>query len=137
MTSKLALCVQCKTEVKIVLHKQIFENGTEHYVWVCSICTRKNPRGDRQLFIPKLIVEKALSVAEIEAIPILMEAPVYRCVKCGKRGAELHHWAPKGIFGREEADKWPRDYLCKPCHDKWHLLVTPQLVMEKGEYGPQ
>ena len=51
-----------------------------------------------------------------------------RCARCGSRGAEEHHWAPQAIFGKDEANRWPKDFLCKPCHDEWHRLVTPELV---------
>ena len=54
-----------------------------------------------------------------------------RCAKCGVRGAEEHHWAPQAMFGKDEANRWPKDFLCKPCHDEWHLKVTPQLVTGK------
>ena len=27
-----------------------------------------------------------------------------------------------------DANLWPTDYLCKPCHDLWHKTVTPQLI---------
>ncbi len=46
-----------------------------------------------------------------------------RCVKCGDRKAELHHWAPKEIFGDVEAERWPKDYLCVPCHIAWHEKI--------------
>jgi hypothetical protein len=51
-----------------------------------------------------------------------------RCARCGRRGAEEHHWSPRAIFGKDEAETWPKDFLCKACHDEWHLKVTPQLV---------
>lgn len=63
-------------------------------------------------------------------LPVLMPDFTDRCAVCGSRGAERHHWAPKAIFGTNECEQWPKDYLCKKCHDKWHKLVTPQLVKE-------
>jgi hypothetical protein len=35
------------------------------------------------------------------------------------------------MFGKAEADQWPKDYLCKACHDQWHRMVTPKLVGKK------
>ena len=43
------------------------------------------------------------------------------CTRCGTLGTELHHWAPQHLF--EDANEWPTDYLCKRCHDKWHLTI--------------
>lgn len=57
---------------------------------------------------------------------------IYR--KCaGPCGAlafcELHHVAPKSaaFFGADEADRWPLIWLCRPCHQRWHTVVTPGL----------
>lgn len=44
------------------------------------------------------------------------------CARCGAFGTEEHHWAPKELF--EDAEQWPKDYLCKTCHEHWHKVVT-------------
>lgn len=44
------------------------------------------------------------------------------CKRCGTRGTQLHHWAPKEFF--EDAEQWPQDYLCKTCHELWHNTIT-------------
>jgi hypothetical protein len=43
------------------------------------------------------------------------------CTRCGAFGTELHHWAPQALF--EDAWNWPTDYLCVPCHQRWHRVV--------------
>lgn len=51
------------------------------------------------------------------------------CARCGAYGTELHHWAPQHLF--EDSELWPQSYLCKLCHDKWHLIIQnhkPYLV---------
>lgn len=56
------------------------------------------------------------------------------CEVCQSReNVELHHWAPAHLFG-PECDKWPVGYLCRPCHNRWHRLVTPEMTKNKGEY---
>lgn len=50
----------------------------------------------------------------------------FQCERCGKMGAELHHWMPSAIAGRD-ADRWPKGYLCQSCHAEWHRIVTPNL----------
>lgn len=82
------------------------------------------------MFIANALVEEDLSPEEIDSLPLIVNVPCNRCVKCGDRNCELHHWAPRAIFGKDECEQWPQDYLCKACHDRWHRLVTPQLVRE-------
>lgn len=46
------------------------------------------------------------------------------CARCASTdGVELHHWAPRAIFGFTEADRWPQSYLCVPCHSTWHREI--------------
>jgi hypothetical protein len=54
------------------------------------------------------------------------------CRVCGARGSELHHWAPRALFG-DEADVWPTDFLCRRCHTRWHTAIANaplQLVLD-------
>lgn len=44
------------------------------------------------------------------------------CARCGARGTQLHHWAPKELF--EDAEEWPQSYLCRNHHQEWHDKVT-------------
>ena len=48
-----------------------------------------------------------------------------RCAMCFRKAeVDVHHTAPRHLFG-EEAEYWPMQSLCRPCHERWHLLVTP------------
>ena len=126
MTKKVQ-CQWCKLETEAVLHVQLFINGARNFVWRCLSCNRPAPVKGSPLYIPKGTIELHLSQNEIAALPVLMPVFYDRCAVCGSRDVEDHHWAPRAIFG-EEAEKWPHDKLCGNCHDRWHLLVTPQLV---------
>jgi len=43
------------------------------------------------------------------------------CIRCGGRdGVQNHHWAPRIIFGFEDAESWPQAPLCQSCHSEWH-----------------
>lgn len=54
------------------------------------------------------------------------------CARCKANGTQLHHWAPKALF--EDAETWPQDYLCKKCHDRWHLTLTiPLKTLQRRE----
>ena len=54
------------------------------------------------------------------------------CRVCNAVGAEMHHWAPKHIFG-DEAERWPKDLLCRTCHARWHNMVTPNMAQMKED----
>ena len=34
--------------------------------------------------------------------------------------------APRKFFG-DDCEAWPTSYLCRPCHETWHAVVTPGL----------
>jgi hypothetical protein len=118
-------CLNCKIDTRFVLHMKFSENGAQSFAWVCSRCNRFNPAGDRQQLIPRETIEKYLTPEEVETLPTIMPQLYGRCAVCGSRGASLHHWGPKVIFGRDEAEKWPKDYLCQRHHSEWHSKVTP------------
>ena len=120
---------RCNAGTTAHLHRRIMENGSEHFCWVCAACGGYDPFRDSGVFIPKAKVIAFLSEAQIESLPIIMPNSSTRCVVCGSRQTELHHWSPRGISG-DECERWPKDYLCVPCHQLWHRKVTPQLVKE-------
>lgn len=76
----------------------------------------------------------------IEELPVLRdERPATTCERCGARGVETHHWAPKEWFGPEEAERWPTAELCRTCHQVWHWAaeraaakLTVRILRGKG-----
>ena len=126
-THKKGVCKTCKVETSAVLHVHIRQSGAVGYMWVCE---RRNRRGpyDGPLFIDNEVVQRHLTGEQIDALPIIMPDASNRCVKCGKRECDMHHWAPRAIFGAAECEQWPKDYLCVECHKEWHAKATPQLV---------
>jgi len=123
--SKKGRCVRCRVDTDFVLHKQVFSNGSENFVWVCSVCNQRNPSGDKQFFIPHQSVKGYLNEQQIDELPLLMPDLSSRCTRCGSRDAELHHWGPKELFA--DAELWPKDYLCTSCHDLWHKTMKGYL----------
>lgn len=49
------------------------------------------------------------------------------CAVCGEPATELHHWAPRAIFGKQEAERWPRSWLCAGHHEQWHIGMNAAL----------
>ena len=62
------------------------------------------------------------------------------CVRCKQEEeGELHHWAPRLVFGEVEAELWPKALLCTSCHHKWHtkMLRWALAVCEEREGVPE
>ena len=127
------LCLNCNIQTEAVLYLCLNQGGAETFVFACCRCAKRNPFGSRQYYIPRVSVEAKLTPEQIAALPVIMPDATNRCVRCGERTAEMHHWAPRKIFGNKECEQWPKDWLCKTCHDAWHKIVTPQLVKENYE----
>ena len=123
-------CPQCQRLTRQEVSRQVSANLAERFGWWCLECHRWTPSKNGGYWIAKeTLLAQGVDLALVRVVEVV-KAP--RCAKCGARGAELHHWAPRAMFGTEEADRWPTDHLCKTCHDEWHRLVTPQLV--SGNY---
>jgi hypothetical protein len=125
-TTKTDICKGCGEMVEAPLWRKFTNSGSETFVRICPVCTKFAPFGGA-LWIAKDEVYRFFTKTQIEAMPVIMPECSSRCVVCGNRTAELHHWSPKAIFN-DEAESWPKDYLCKPCHDKWHRMVTPNIT---------
>lgn len=127
-------CRRCRKETAATLHMFIRENGTTAFAYYCG-CGLINPFGTKRTFIPNAEVESNLTDDEIADLQFKVNPPAQRCARCGNRGAELHHWAPRALFG-DECNNWPQDYLCSECHAAWHKVVTPQLVKSREQENP-
>jgi hypothetical protein len=42
---------------------------------------------------------------------------------CTTDGVEMHHFAPRNVFGSTEADRWPYLPLCRTHHVEWHRTM--------------
>jgi DNA-directed RNA polymerase subunit RPC12/RpoP len=56
-----------------------------------------------------------------EELPVVADyrTEEHPCEVCGSTETELHHYAPRHIFGII-SERYARGYLCKTCHDNWH-----------------
>ena len=61
---------------------------------------------------------------EAAGAPVVEDLRVHHppCQVCGGWGTEIHHWAPRELFG-VEADHWPTAWLCRVCHQRWHDVI--------------
>ena len=120
-------CVHCKVAGDAQLARQITGAGATNVLWVCLTCNRATPAQSGGLYVPHVKLE-ALGIIP-DDLPVWRDySKDTRCVACGARGAEVHHWAPRALFG-DEADSWPTDMLCPTCHERWHkTLATPGAV---------
>lgn len=118
-------CRCCNVDTEWRLFESETKSGARQFGWRCSICNQwQNKSGPGGGF---WISQDSLAKAgvDFDSLPFVPNPNLDRCIVCGERGAELHHWAPRSMF--EDAEKWPKDYLCKSCHDRWHLVVTPNI----------
>ena len=117
-TSREQPCAYCKTNTRHDLSRSIKSNGTEQVGWFCKACRHWGTAKTGGNWIRHaLLTEHGV---DIRTLPIVNAAELSPCERCGSPGVELHHWAPRHIFGENEADRWPTSYLCIPCHTEWH-----------------
>lgn len=130
---KTGKCKFCEKDFEIVPTRFIRVNGAIQYSLVCPNpeCKRQGCFGE-QMYLENKKVEKYYTPTELYLLPTILPDLFRRCVVCGNRYAEEHHWFPRGIAGKE-AEKWPKDYLCVDCHRRWHISVTPELVKDGKE----
>ena len=122
-------CQRCNRITRQEVSCRVNANAAEHYGWWCLECNWWTLAKNGGNWISK---ETLLAHGlDLSALRVAERIDQPRCAKCGERGAEEHHWAPQAMFGKDEANRWPKDFLCKSCHDQWHLKVTPQLVTGK------
>lgn len=113
-------CKKCKNK-NWEVRRCINQGGHETFLYVCESCGERTTH-----FIRKKLVKSA----GIQAKDIEPKRARHKCEVCGSAGAEKHHWAPCALFGNE-AEKWPKSYLCTSCHRKWHDVVTPNISQIK------
>lgn len=100
------------------LHRYPLAHGSAHYGFYCVACDRY-PRAKGA---GPWLARAALNATDeqLEDLPWVPTAAFGLCAVCGVTGRlELHHLAPRNVFG-EEADAWPTVRVCGECHAHWH-----------------
>ena len=103
-------CQHSRLSVEIV---RFFADGTRHVYRGCAECGHAEEPG------------RYLKEPSFHDPPVLLDDRLTRppCIRCGAFGTQLHHFAPRAIFGAEEAELWPSAWLCPDCHDYWHRMM--------------
>lgn len=75
------------------------------------------------------VSQKIIPQVVFDALPIREDFTTKNppCIVCGELGTELHHWAPRHIF--DDADLWPKNYLCRSHHGEWHRKISNHYYM--------
>ena len=119
-------CRRCESDQDHTLARNNTLSGAVQVGLICSSCNGWTVDRRGRLWIPLAEVRQA--GYDPDELPIAITiSPSVRCARCGARGVEEHHWAPRAIFG-PDAERWPKDYLCGSCHTEWNRAVTPSLV---------
>jgi hypothetical protein len=107
--------VSCSHSWRGILLVHIATNGARHVYEGCAVCGAPTAPG------------QWLSCDEVDAgtLPVAVDRRYQNppCVVCGTWGTELHHWAPRAVFG-DESHHWPTAWLCPGCHADWHRRIT-------------
>lgn len=121
-------CPDCG-EAKLEVVRHVMRSGQEHIGAWCHDCKRWGTlKGETGLW-PK----KERFTWCYDGLRVVDDNPKPECQVegCTNEGAELHHWAPRKLFAGE-CEQWPKGWLCKEHHARWHITVTPQLVRVGG-----
>lgn len=104
--------------------KVIMASGEIHIRYRCRAC-HKNLNTNGEWVGKKMLIAKNI---DIESLPVFDDYTENNptCAVCGRRGTELHHFAPKELFP-ETFELWPKSYLCKEHHQEWHNKITVPL----------
>ena len=126
---RLLPCQKCGQNTNQELVKRITVSGAEFYGRWCLVCKWW---GNPGAWISK---ESLVHYGfDLENIRVAVMDSGQRCRHCGIRGSEEHHWAPKALFRSDEAEKWPKDYLCVPCHKIWHKTINENILIADKTY---
>ena len=128
--SKKGTCDKCKCDsADLLLVQRIMESQAVHFAWWCKTC--QTYAKVQNLWIKADDVSEWCNRNGIDndQIPIVNYQCGNRCAKCGKRGTELHHWAPRALFS--DSESWPTDYLCRECHSQWHKVIDVKLLKQR------
>ena len=109
---------RCFCEARLVIRALITANGTVQYKLYCTDCGRLRSGAIAHGRLDARTREQADRAATSH------DWPLPPCEHCDDEtsGVELHHWAPRAVFG-DESWEWPTSYLCKRCHGRWHAMM--------------
>lgn len=117
-------CRVCNRVTRQELSVQVSTNKYKHVGWHCQNCRRWQLSDDgRSLWLS----HKDIGI-DVDTLPIASVSDPHPCcvTDCRDTGTELHHFAPRAIYG-DDCDKHPTAYYCRKHHREWHERVTPQL----------
>ena len=103
------------------LGQVISRSGTSMFANYCDRCGGRVGK-----WIPHTRVEQTTQTAIAQAItdtPVEKRREAHPCERCAHPYSEHHHWAPRHLFGEQEAAQWPTSWLCTDCHLRWHTLT--------------
>jgi hypothetical protein len=122
--SPYAHCQRCKRVVRVGLRRDITRSGSSVVYQVCEDSDVKHRLTKDGINVSHEQVRRWGFVVE-ELIAVNNRANVSCQVRnCNEYGVENHHWAPKEIFGKFNAEDWPTGDLCRKHHEEWHKKIA-------------
>jgi hypothetical protein len=103
-------------------YRQINGNGATVIILRCDNCGR-NPDAAQPF-------QRKSDYPNFDTFPILQNYIINKepcaVLGCENTDTEYHHFAPRYLFGAD-AERYPREYLCRMHHKEWHDKVTPEM----------
>lgn len=117
------------------LHRYPTGRGAGHLGFYCVPC-RRYPRPYPPKQSPWVSLRATgLTLKQAMDLPLVPGATQPRCQVCGSLGGcELHHLAPRNVFG-PTADDWPIVLVCPDCHAHWHRMMDGYKATAPGFEG--
>jgi len=137
-------CERCGSK-DVKIRRYIISNGDTQFRWQCQKCGRcaeKTGQNISHTLIRHLAEHYGITISDI---PIAVDySQDVVCTICGKKGAEVHHWAPQALKDRfgDEWTRWPTAHLCRAHHQHyrqrilWVGLITTADDQGRGHAHP-
>ena len=104
-------------------------NGTwkwGYYCWDCAQWVIKR-QGQTGVWLPNRL-------ADLDVLPVVDYPEPRECEHCHElEFCEEHHYGPKGLFGKDDAENWPTGWLCVGCHGYWHAKMGHPIRRKKPQ----
>lgn len=119
-------CAECGRPTHYLAHAKTM-SGSTVFPYVCTNCGNVSAQYEKRA-TAESIWSSGYDVPEVETkTRARYRDEMPSCVVCGAIETELHHFAPRHLFG-DECESWPAADLCRSCHKRWHDLVTPDMA---------
>lgn len=110
------ICEKCGADVSPIPECGIDRGGNRRTKLICPNSV-KYPHSVHKIAFFSNKGYEHVKISYDDSIPCDVEG-------CTNTGADEHHFAPRHLYGYDDAEKYPKMNLCKLHHDLWHRLTN-------------